>query len=363
MIPLLSLGIQLVERGWMPDFVTRQAIRRLCAGRLREPLATAQPDSHAARQAFLRSLRDGPIAPVPAKANEQHYELPAEFFALVLGPRRKYSSCYFPNAETTLAEAEVAALEVTCTRADLHDGQDILELGCGWGSLSLWMAERYSQSRITAVSNSTSQRRHIEAEARSRGLQNLRIITADMNEFAAENRGYDRVVSVEMFEHMRNYRRLLERIARWLRPDGKLFVHNFCHRNLVYEFETQGSENWMGRYFFTGGIMPNADLLREFKQDFAVTQQWDWSGTHYQRTADAWLANLDARQNEAIEILRKAYGPQDAPRWFHRWRMFFLAVSELFGYSHGNEWYVSHCLLEPVAAMHPVGGHPCLLSS
>ena len=267
----------------------------------------------------------GPIAPLPEKANEQHYELPPEFFTAVLGPHRKYSSCFWRTETASLAEAEAAALDITCERADLSDGQDILELGCDWGSLSLWMAERFRNSRITAVSNSAPQRRFIEAEAAARGLTNLRVITADMNEFASAANRFDRIVSVEMFEHMRNYERLLERIASWLRPSGKLFVHHFCHRQFAYPFETDGDANWMGRHFFTGGLMPSEHLLRHFNRHLTIVGQWRWDGTHYQRTSEAWLANLDARRRDVLPILEATYGRDSSRRWFHRWRMFFLA--------------------------------------
>lgn len=245
-----------------------------------------------------------------------------------------------------MAEAEAASLEITCERADLADGQDVLELGCGWGSLSLWMAERFHNSRITAVSNSAPQRRFIETEAASRGLTNLRVITADINQFATDPHRFDRVVSVEMFEHMRNYERLLERIASWLRPDGKLFVHHFCHRQFAYPFETDGDTNWMGRCFFTGGLMPSENMLSHFNRHMTVIEQWRWDGTHYQRTSEAWLANLDAHRLEVLPILEATYGPEAAQRWFHRWRLFFLAVAELFGYANGTEWFVSHSLLQ-----------------
>ena len=282
----------------------------------------------------------------------------------MLGPRRKYSSCFFTEASSTLAEAEEAALAITCERAQLADGQEILELGCGWGSLSLWMAERYPRSRITAVSNSAPQRGFIEAEAAARGLTNLQIITADMNDFAVGRvsnpsspestarpgrdgiPSYDRVVSVEMFEHMRNYAKLLERISGWLRPTGKLFIHIFCHRRFAYPFETDGDSNWMGRYFFTGGIMPSEHLLQRFDQHLKVAQQWRWNGQHYQRTSEAWLRNLDEQRQKVMPILESCYGRAEARRWFHRWRMFFLAVAELFGYANGEEWFVTHALLE-----------------
>ncbi|MBM3972057.1 MAG: class I SAM-dependent methyltransferase [Planctomycetes bacterium] len=343
---LLSLGIDAIERGLVPDAIVRAAIRNLCAQRLRDCDRRNAVANKRALQMFAESMRTGPIAPVPEKANEQHYELPPEFFSAVLGPHRKYSSCCWPAERATLADAEPAALDITSERADLSDGQTVLELGCGWGSLSLWMADRFRNSQITAVSNSTPQRKFIEAEAASRGLSNLRVITADMNQFAADANSFDRVVSVEMFEHMRNYDRLLERIASWLQPDGKLFVHHFCHREFAYPFETDGDANWMGRYFFTGGLMPSEHLLRHFDRHMTVVKHWAWDGTHYQRTSEAWLANLDARRREVLPILEATYGRADAGRWFYRWRMFFLAVAELFGYANGTEWFVSHSLLQ-----------------
>ncbi len=349
---MLQLGIEAVERGLMPDALTRLAIRRLCRARLRSLQPAADDDRALSRNAFSESLRSGPIALLPEAANEQHYELPAEFFAEVLGPRGKYSCCFWPDSNASLAEAEEAALAITCQRAELADGQDILELGCGWGSLSLWMAERYPCSRITAVSNSTSQRHYVEAAAESRGLRNLTVITADINHFDPVQHdpalgSFDRVVSVEMFEHMRNLELLLERIASWLRVGGKLFTHIFCHRSMAYSFDSEGDSNWMGRYFFSGGMMPSAKLLMQFDRSLAVRRHWIWNGQHYQRTAEAWLANLDARRQQVLRILQTTYGNTDAARWLQRWRMFFLSVSELFGYAQGEEWFVSHYLLEP----------------
>lgn len=345
---MISLGIEAVERGIVPDAITRIAIRRLCRQRLcNSRNGSADPEDRA-RARFLDSMRSGPIALVPERANQQHYELPPEFFAAVLGPRLKYSCCYFSSEDTTLPAAEEAALQRTCQRADLDDGQDILELGCGWGSLSFWMAEQFPNSQITAVSNSTVQRLYIESQIASRGVNNLEVVTCDMNNYSAGEESFDRIVSVEMFEHMRNYESLLSRIASWLKPEGKLFVHIFCHRSLSYPFETDGATNWMGRHFFTGGIMPSADLFQQFDRDMAVSHHSLWSGRHYQRTAEAWLANLDSHHDEVRGILAKVYGANQANRWLNRWRMFFLAVSELFGYSDGKEWCVGRYVMEPV---------------
>ena len=337
--------ISLVERGLIPDWLTRMGIRRLCRQRLRE---VSGPDCEADREQFERfiaEMNDGPVAPVPEKANEQHYELPAAFFNEVLGPHRKYSCCWWPEGTKNLGDAEARALAETCRRADLTDGQDILELGCGWGSLTLWMAEHFRRSRITAVSNSAPQRRFIEGEASRRGLTNVKVVTQDMNRFEPAGQ-FDRVVSVEMFEHMRNYRELFRRISCWLRPAGKLFIHIFCHRDYAYEFETEGEDNWMGRYFFTGGIMPSDGLPARFQEHLRLCRQWRWDGRHYARTSEAWLANLDRRRDAVLPILMEAYGPVEARRWFHRWRMFFLAVAELFAYEQGRQWWVGHYLFE-----------------
>lgn len=344
---VVALGIAAIERGLVPDMLTRAGIRRLCRTRLRELDA---PGSAARAAEFVASMRIGPIAPLPEKANEQHYELPPEFFSLVLGPHRKYSCCHWSAGTTSLADAEEESLAITAERAELRDGQEVLELGCGWGSLSLWMARQFPASRITAVSNSAPQRRFIESAAAERGLTNLRVVTADMNDFTIDVGRFDRVVSIEMFEHMRNYERLLGRISQWLRPQGKLFVHWFCHKSHAYPFETTGEDDWMGRYFFSGGLMPCEDLLGRFGRDLKATKTWRWSGIHYQRTADAWLANLDAGRSEALRILAGVYGPAEAGRWFQRWRVFFLAVSELFGFAGGDEWFVSHQLLERTAS-------------
>ena len=331
----------LAERGILPDAVVRLGIRRQCRTRLLEEHEGDPAAASRRAAALIEGLRRSPVAIHTDAANRQHYELPPEFFLHCLGPRLKYSGCFYPTGNESLAQAEDAMLSLYGERAQLADGQDILELGCGWGSLTLWMAERYPSARITAVSNSAAQRGFIEEQCRRRGLGNVQVLTRDVNRLELPASAFDRCVSVEMFEHMRNYETLLGRIGGWLRPGGKLFVHIFCHRTLLYPFETEGETNWMGRHFFTGGLMPAADTLLWFQQALRIEDRWLVDGTHYQRTANHWLANQDANREEVMAVLRQAYGAA-APLWHQRWRMFWMACAELFGYDNGREWMVAH---------------------
>ncbi|HEY4123894.1 MAG TPA: cyclopropane-fatty-acyl-phospholipid synthase family protein, partial [Rhizomicrobium sp.] len=295
---------------------------------------------------FVRSMAARPVAEFTQAANDQHYELPPAFFALCLGPHRKYSSCLYPIGSETLAEAEFCALEETVAHADLKDGQTILELGCGWGSLSLFMAEHYPNAKITAVSNSAPQRGYIEAQAAQRGLKNLQIITADMNDFSSDMR-HDRIVSVEMFEHMANWPQLFNNARNWLEQDGRMFLHVFAHNHACYRYETADKSDWIAQHFFTGGLMPSRNLVRECAGDFAVESEWRWSGMEYKRTALQWLENFDANRAAIDAILADVYGAPNVAQWRRRWRMFFLATAEMFGYANGKVWGVSHYRLRP----------------
>jgi cyclopropane-fatty-acyl-phospholipid synthase len=340
-VTLITTATSVAERLPLPDSLTVLGIAGLVA-RTRRKLAT---DTATGEAAFVAAMARRPIAEFTADANAQHYEVPARFFQLALGPRRKYSCCLYARPNTTLAEAEEAALAATASHAGLEDGQEILELGCGWGSLSLWMAESYPNARITAVSNSQSQREFIMARAAEAGLRNLVVITADMNAFTTDAR-FDRVVSVEMFEHMSNWEALLGRVRGWLRPEGRLFLHVFSHQNRPYRFDPEDREDWIAQHFFTGGIMPSHGLIRQFGDLFRLEQDWRWSGAHYQRTALHWLENFDRNSAEIDVVLRETYGAQ-AGLWRRRWRLFFLATAGLFGDSAGREWGVSHYLLAP----------------
>ena len=338
-------AIELTESGLIPDSVIRRGIRSLLGRRL-EAIEADDIESAARTQAaFVDMMNASPIALVPDLANEQHYEVPAAFFDLVLGAHRKYSCCYWPKGVETLDQAELAGLFETCKRAGIEDGQRILDLGCGWGSLSLYIAEHFPNARVTSLSNSRSQREHILAIAEERHLGNIDVIVADMNDFGTDQT-FDRIVSVEMFEHMRNYGILFENISHWLAKDGRFFMHIFVHRSTPYEFVDNGPGDWMSRHFFSGGIMPSDDLPLFFPENLRIVDRWRWNGRHYEKTSNAWLENMDARRSEVIPILRETYGDDSAAKWWMRWRMFFMACAELFGYREGGEWYVGHYLFE-----------------
>ena len=335
--------IDFAERKILPDSIIRVGIRHLLKKRLLDEKAHDMEMASKLKQQCIEMLRKSPIAIETESANEQHYEVPAEFYQMVLGDHLKYSGCYWDETTLTLTEAERAMLDIYAKRAQLANDQDILELGCGWGSLTLYLAERFPYSRIIGVSNSHSQRQYIEKQASERGLVNIRVITADVNELELDQQ-FDRIVSVEMFEHMRNYQRLFDKIAGWLRPEGKLFVHIFCHRSVVYPFETEGEDNWMGQYFFTGGLMPSADTLLHFQDKLSIQRSWLVNGRHYQKTAEAWLQNTDRHAEEIRNLFEQAYGKDQGKLWWQRWRLFFMSCAELFGYKSGNEWMVGHYL-------------------
>ena len=356
MAAVAATAVNWTEAGFVADAVIRRGIRRLLRARLAD-IHAADPAESAERQAtFIDMMRHSPVALVPHLANEQHYEVPASFFETVLGQHCKYSSGYWCEGVSDVTGAETAALRVTCERARIVDGMRVLDLGCGWGSASLWVAERYPACRVTAVSNSSSQREFLLTRAEARGLENLEVRVCDMNDFDTEGR-FDRIVSIEMFEHMRNWGELLRRINGWLKPDGAFFMHVFCHRSTPYEFVNRGPTDWMSRHFFAGGIMPSDGLAHFFQDDLRIERQWRWSGEHYARTLNAWLRRMDAHRQVLLPILESCYGREQAGRWWMRWRIFFMACEELFAFNGGREWWLAHYRFVPR------GGRPATIGT
>lgn len=342
---MMNLGLAMAEAGWLPDAIVRLGIRRIVQARSNQLKKLGCEAVQEANHEFVQACRRSPVALSTQESKQQHYEVPTEFFQYVLGPHLKYSCSYWDKSTQTLEQAETQALQTYQDWAQLADGQNILELGCGWGSLSLWMASHYLASTIIAVSHSATQKKYIDTQAAKRGITNLKVITSDINDFNVEQK-FDRIVSVEMFEHVRNHYELFRRMAGWLNDDGKLFVHIFCHQDQASPYESKGGEDWMAHHFFTGGMMPSDSLLTHYQDHLRLIRQWRWSGTHYQRTSNAWLQRQDQHRSEIMPIMEQVYGKKKAPLWFQRWRIFFMACANCFGYDQGNEWFVSHYLFE-----------------
>ena len=332
----------LLEKNLLPDFLIRFGIRRLLAQRIHEETAASPEEQEKKLSAYAEDLRSRPIAVNTQESKEQHYEVPTLFYLHSLGPRLKYSSCFYEKGNETLAEAEVTMLKLTCARANIADGLEILELGCGWGSLTLWIAENYPGARITGVSHSQTQREHIMGEAARRGLHNVNILTCEMNELELEVGRFDRVVSVEMFEHMKNWPRLMSNIARWLKPDGTFFAHVFVHAHFAYHFVVRDHTDWMSKYFFTGGQMPSHDLFTRFQDDLKLVEFWKVNGAHYAKTAEHWLENMDKNRDKIMPLFVDTYGADHAVKWWAYWRVFYLSCAELWNYRGGRELHVSH---------------------
>lgn len=340
-----SLALNIAEKRLLPDRLLRAGIRKLLRQRLKNIQSDDVEFTGTLTAAHILAMDESALAVLTDLANDQHYEVPSQFFEQVLGPYLKYSCGYWSNNSTSIEQSESEALRRTCEHAGIKNGMQILELGCGWGSLTLWMAEKYPQAGITAVSNSHSQAEFIQDQARKKNLQNISVITSDMAVFSTQQQ-FDRIVSVEMFEHMRNYRKLYKQINSWLKPGGKFFKHIFVHKNTPYFFEDNGTADWMSRFFFSGGMMPSQQLPLYFQENLSIEQQWNWSGKHYAKTSNAWLERMDAARDKLWPVFTDTYGKDFAPLWWQRWRLFFMACAELFAYDNGQQWFVSHYLFK-----------------
>lgn len=344
----LKKTIKLIENGKMPDFITRAGIRKLLSERL-DSLRFSTEEAHQNYiHQYVDSLKKFPLAVMTKEANEQHYEVPTKYYDFCLGRHKKYSSCFWDKNTTTLEEAEQLSLDISIDHAQIQDGMSILELGCGWGSLSLELARRFPNSKIVSVSNSKTQKTYIDNEAKIRGFTNLEIKTLDLSQkenyhFDGEN--FDRVMSIEMMEHLRNYQDFFNLISKRMKPNAKFFIHIFTHKESPYLFETEGEDNWMGKYFFSGGQMPSINLFEYFNNDLVVQEKWYWNGEHYQRTLEEWLNRMDQNEEEVMKLFKETYGSEYAVTWFNRWRIFYMSCAELFGFNHGKEWGVTHYLL------------------
>jgi cyclopropane-fatty-acyl-phospholipid synthase len=338
-------AIDLLHTDRVPDWLTRLGLRIILRRSTRQRYRSSIEERDAQRRDLIQKLKRSPIATHPNDANRQHYRVPPAFFELVLGRRLKYSCCHWPKGIRTLDEAEDAMLSLSCRRARLRDDLDVLDLGCGWGSLSLWIAEHYPACRVTSVSNSPEQITYIEKRCRERGYDNVETLVADVNHLRIDRR-FDRIMSIEMFEHMKNYERLMGRIASILKPGGMLFVHVFSHREFAFEFEEDDPNDWMAQTFFSGGTMPSDDLLLHFQRDLHLIDHWRLSGAHYAKTLRAWLEKLDRHKPDVRNVLRQAYGPDHETEWLVNWRLFFMACEETWALRGGREYIVSHYLFE-----------------
>ncbi|KAJ3691988.1 hypothetical protein LUZ60_012338 [Juncus effusus] len=336
----VKTGLAALERNLLPDAVVRRLTRLLLAARLREGYL---PSAHLQLESllhFIRSLKEMPIAVETDTAKTQHYELPTSFFELVLGKNLKYSCCYFKEKSSDLEESEIEMLDLYCERCQIKDGNRVLDLGCGWGSLSLYVAKKYKNCNVTGICNSVTQKTHIDQQCRQNNLTNVEIIVADISKFQME-RTFDRILSIEMFEHMKNYKELMKKISGWMEPDGLLFIHHFCHKTFAYHFEDKNEDDWITRYFFTGGTMPSSNLLLYFQEDVSVVNHWLVNGTHYSKTSEEWLKRMDKNISKIKPIFETTYGKDSAIKWIAYWRTFFISVAELFGYNNGDEWMVA----------------------
>ena len=340
-----NIIISAVEKGIIPDFLIRYGIKLLLKRRLIDIKSLDCEKTDFSQMQMISRMQSSPIAINTDSANEQHYEVPQAFYKLILGSSYKYSCCHWSNEVHNLDDAEKEALDITCDRAQINNGMNVLDLGCGWGSLSLWIAEKFPECSVTSVSNSKSQHDFIHKQASLRNLNNIKVIVADMNDFKIDQK-FDRIISLEMFEHMKNYQKLYHRISKWLSDDGLFLMHIFCHKSSPYDFVDKGPNDWMSRYFFTGGIMPSDDLPLFFQESLLIKHRWRWSGEHYAKTSNAWLENMDKRKAKILPIIESTYGRENMQKWWQRWRIFFMSCAELFAFNGGQEWYVNHYLFE-----------------